>query len=179
MNRKHLTALSLGFAALLYGGKSEPRKEYEPVAADLGLWLTVAEMWFQPPGKRFHKANFHLGEAGHCMALDRSTAAVSHLMRCLEVGLDGLAFALNLPCSKKNWKTVIDDIEKAIVALPTSGPGWKADKEFYGGVALELRFIKDAWRNHVAHGRAKYTEDEASKIFRHVKAFMAHLAPRL
>ncbi len=101
-------------------------------------------------------------------------------MCVLEVGLDSLASALGLPSRQANWDTILRDIEEKIKAIgPASGATWKEDKEFYSGAALEFRFFKDAWRNHVAHARARYNEGEAAHIFEHVKAFMRHLSTRL
>lgn len=128
---------------------------------------------------KFVKAAFHIREAGTCLALARSTATVYHAMCVLEVGLDSLAAALNLPHSEKNWNTILEDIKGKIDALPTSGPMWKQDKDWYSDAALELKFFRDAWRNHTAHGRAKFTESEAANILEHVKVFMQHLATRL
>jgi hypothetical protein len=124
-------------------------------------------------------SSFHIKEAGNCMAFARWTAAVYHLMCILEVGLDSMADALNLPASQKNWQNILDDIKKAIAALgPANGPTWKEDQAFFSIAALEFRLFKP-WRNDVAHGRAKATEEEAKKILTHVKSFMVHLSSRL
>ena len=32
-----------------------------------------------------------------------------------------------------------------------------------GEAALEFRFFEHAWRNHIAHGRANYDENDAKK----------------
>jgi hypothetical protein len=100
-------------------------------------------------------------------------------MCVLEAGLDSLSHALNLPYSERNWHLILIEIEDAVVALPSSGTNWKENKTYYSRIALEFRFLKDAHRNHVAHGRAKFTESEAEKIFDHVKLFMVQLAERL
>jgi hypothetical protein len=124
-------------------------------------------------------SSFHIKEAGNCMALARWTAAVYHLMCVLEVGLDSMADALRLPASQKNWNTILDNIKTAIAALgPASGPTWREDQVFFSTAALEFRLFKP-WRNDVAHGRAKVTEEEAKKVLTHVKSFMIHLSSRL
>lgn len=127
----------------------------------------------------FGRSSFHIKEAGNCLAFARWTAAIYHLMCILEAGLDSMADALNLPASQKNWQNVLDHIKNAIAALgPASGPTWKEDQAFFSTAALEFRLFKP-WRNDVAHGRAKATEEEAKKILTHVRSFMIHLSSRL
>jgi len=45
--------------------------------------------------KKFPSASVDIEEAGKCLALDRGTATVFHLMRAMEVGLRALAKSLN------------------------------------------------------------------------------------
>ena len=39
--------------------------------------------------------------------------------------------------------------------------------------------VKDAWRNPTMHVEITYTEEMALDVFRHVQAFMRHLATKL
>ena len=119
---------------------------------------------------------FHVLESGNCLALERWTAAVYHLMCVLEGGLDALGNAVKLPPSRKNWVVVLRDIQLAIDALP-QGPA--EDLEFYRRSVMEFKYFQVAWRNHAAHGRIKYTESEALKVYEHVRDFMQHIATRL
>jgi hypothetical protein len=129
---------------------------------------------------KFPKAAFNIRESGACIAVGRSTAAVFHSMCVLEVGIDSLAYALGLPCSQKNWNVILQDIETAVNAIgPQSGGAWREDKEFYSKAAIEFKYFREVWRNHTAHGRSKFTEAEADKVFEHVKDFMMHLSTRL
>lgn len=130
--------------------------------------------------QRFDKAAPHIQEAGNCLALERYTAVVFHLMCVLEVALDSLAHRFSLPCSEKNWNEILKNIEVAVGTIePSSGPNWKDEKEFYGQAVLHFRFFALAWRNHTAHGRVIYSEGEATKVYGHVKAFMEHISQRL
>ncbi len=150
------------------------------ISSDHAKFYNPQQLFGNDVDTKFSKASFNIKEAGNCLALNRATAAVFHLMSALEVPLDSLAHALGLPYSQKNWETILRDIEQQIQAIsPGSGPNWKTDKEFFGQAALEFRFFKDAWRNHTMHARAKYDWDEAKLISEHVKAFMVHLATRL
>jgi hypothetical protein len=49
---------------------------------------------------------------------------------------------------------------------------------FYGSAASHFFFVKEAWRNHVAHTRVSYNEREAGDVLSHVKAFMATVAQK-
>jgi len=123
----------------------------------------------------FSRSAFDISEAGSCLALDRPTAAVFHLMCALETPLESLAHQLGVPLTQKPWGTILADIEDKVASLPAKG----ADKDFYSRVVLEFRFFKDAWRNPVAHAKAHYCEREAMLIFDHVRAFMVQLATKI
>ena len=130
----------------------------------------------------FPSAQYDISEAGRCLALKRSTACVSHLMRALEVALASLAKALGLSLSTENWNTILNDIESEIRSRTkaTHGPTWKnRDEPFFAEAAAHLRFIKNGWRNHAMHARAKYTDEEAEAIYESVRSFMRHLSGRL
>jgi ABC-type Fe3+-hydroxamate transport system substrate-binding protein len=58
-------------------------------------------------------------------------------------------------------------------------PDCKEQQEYYSQAASYFRTVKDAWRNHTMHARAKYTEEEAEQIFNAIKGFMQKLAERL
>ena len=79
---------------------------------------------------------------------------------------------------------LFDEIESKIRNMHKD-PIWKAMpdcKELqssYSQAAASFGVMKDAWRNHTMHVRAKYTEEEAGQIFDAVKAFMQKLSERL
>jgi hypothetical protein len=129
----------------------------------------------------FPSCYYDVEEAGRCLALDRSTACVTHLMRVLEIGLGVLASSLAVQFAHSNWGTIIDQIEKAIkeVSKKTHGDDWKQDQKFFSEAATHFRMLKDAWRNHAMHARERYSPDQAEVIFISVRAFMQQLATRL
>ncbi|MFD0986748.1 hypothetical protein [Methyloligella solikamskensis] len=130
----------------------------------------------------FPSARFDIEEAGKCLALSRGTAAVMHLMRAAEVGLGCLASALKVDASNENWNSLLNDIEKEIRSrtAATHGQDWKDREEpFFTESATHFRLMKNAWRNHAAHARVKYTTEEAGEIYQSVRAFMRHLSKRL
>lgn len=118
--------------------------------------------------------------AGRCFALNEWTACVMHCMRAAEFPIAALAKALNLNSSSPNWQVVLNECEREIRKIgPDCGPEWKKDEQFYSEVALSFRFLKNAWRNHVMHGREFYDRMEAEKIVTHIAEFMHRLSTRL
>jgi hypothetical protein len=128
---------------------------------------------------KFPDALYDINEAGRCLATERNTACVLHLMRVLEIGLQALAVKFSVSFDHKNWENIIAEIEKAIGQIskaPTKPANWKADEEKYSDIAKEFRYLKNAWRNHVMHIRQKYDFEEALGVFRHVCEFTQHMA---
>ena len=130
----------------------------------------------------FPSARYDISEAGHCLALRRPTACIVHLMRALEVGLSYLAVALDMSLTSENWNTILNLIEKEIRSRTKESHGekWKTEDEpFFTESATHFRLVKNAWRNHAAHARDKYTDQEAEEIYGSVRSFMRHLSKRL
>jgi hypothetical protein len=132
--------------------------------------------------KAFPSTREDIYEAGNCLALERWTASVFHCMRTLELGLQALATELSISFSGtldlQNWQNIIESIESEILKLekiPKSK--YKSNTlKFFSGAAMQFRWFKEAWRNHVAHVRESYDEGKAVSILTHVREFMQQLA---
>jgi hypothetical protein len=130
----------------------------------------------------FSTATYDASHAGRCLAIGSYTASVFHLMCVLERGLSALARALSVPSEHSNWDNIINQIEARIKDIEkgiNKTDNWQDDKTFYANAALQFRHFKDAWRNHVIHGREHYDDTRAKGIYSHVAEFMNHLATRL
>lgn len=118
--------------------------------------------------------------ASNCFATDNDTACVFHLMRVLEKGLHSFATYLEIqtPTDLQNWKPIIDQIEKAIRALDDLPKSTEKSErvKFCSGAAIQFRYFKDAWRNHVVHSREYYDSDSVRSIMTHVQEFMKTLS---
>lgn len=130
---------------------------------------------------KFPQAGLDIAAASRCFALDEWTACVFHLMRVLEHGLQWLASDVGLKpeqTANENWKNVIDLIEKEIRSLEQlPKTAWKVSRvKFLSEAAAQFRYFKDAWRNHVSHGRENYDSISGSSIWNHVKEFMVVLS---
>src|SRR6266536_4281388 len=131
--------------------------------------------------KKFPSASVDIEEAGKCLALDRGTAAVFHLMRVMEVGLRALAKSLNDPRldPKKNptWSNILqkgdEELKKPIAQR---APEWAANDHFFSEAQANLRAVQYAWRNPTMHVEINYDPEKAGDVMQSVKAFMHHLA---
>jgi hypothetical protein len=127
--------------------------------------------------RSFPKALRDVALAGNCYACGFNDACVFHLMRVLEKGLESLAAVFVVPFKFENWHNVIEQVESKIRKIDSAhGADWKDKQKFYADVACEFMFFKDAWRNHVMHGRDTYDSEAAQNIHSHVCTFMKKLA---
>ncbi|WP_150297916.1 hypothetical protein, partial [Salipiger aestuarii] len=111
----------------------------------------------------FPSATFDLEEAGRCLTFELWTAAVMHLMRGLEPALEALALHAGVAAGS-NWNQTLDQIEKALRQLSKREHGAAAE-EWAAEAGVQLRFIKNAWRNSAMHGGVIYDERRARGIF--------------
>ena len=122
---------------------------------------------------KFPEMSEDISEAGKCLALNRSTAAVFHLMRVMEIAVQRFGDKLGVPlATEKNWQNVLDEINKAIRALDQKAARTRAFLE----AAAHLYNVKVCWRNAVMHPKQTYTPDEAEAVFASVRTFIRDLA---
>ena len=68
-----------------------------------------------------------VSEARKCIALDRPTAAVFHLMRVMEMGVQAFGTKLGVQlANEKNWQVILDQINKEIKSRDQRLPETKA-----------------------------------------------------
>jgi hypothetical protein len=135
---------------------------------------------------RFPSSAFEIDEAAKCLALDRATACVFHLMRVMEIGIRATARCLGVPDPtrprERNWGSVIGKIKSDLDARSGNKPTkiWtiEGDKEFFERAYASLDAVRVAWRNTTMHVGNKYTSEEAKHILAAVKGFIICLASR-
>lgn len=161
------------------------RRYYVPVIPEVADFYERPESKFPLCMVMFPSAADDIKEACRCFALERYTACVFHAMGILQVGLYALADEFQVRFSFKielaEWENVIAKIASEIKKkgdLPKSDQK-DADLKFYSELAVQFRYFKDAWRNHVAHLREEYDCDQAHSILIHVRDFMEQAAVRL
>jgi len=121
---------------------------------------------------KFPSLQYDIVEAGNCYAAGRSTAVVFHLMRIMEVGVQELGAKLGVTLAQeKNWQNILDEVNKALKALPPKDPLTVKMSQ----LSSNLYAVKLAWRNEVMHPNDTYTLEEAEDLIRLVKIFMEEL----
>ena len=157
------------------------------------LTLTPSEQgYFVPPKPlfgaefeaKFPSGLFELDEAAKCMSLGRSTAAVFHFMRLMEVGIRAIARSLQIPDpakpAEKNWAIILKSAWEGIERKwPTVASRMSGDGQVFEALYASLDAVKNPWRNATMHVENKYTDEEAEHIFAAVRGFMRKLSSRM
>ncbi len=126
--------------------------------------------------EKFPEIMFDIEEAGKCLALERGTACVFHLMRIMEAGLRAVAGKLGIDVlANRTWDAMLKKIKLAN-EQQHSRDEWT---DFYTEIVAKGYAVKDAWRNNTMHIENKYTLEEAEDIFRAVRGFFRHISTRL
>lgn len=128
---------------------------------------------------RFAGAQYDLDEAGKCLAIERSTAAVFHSMRIVELGIGAMHSCLGIKApltgNGRNWGNILGRIKDELFRR---GQHWH-EYSYFQELYVLLDAIKHAWRNATMHVENKYTEEEALEIFQTVKSLMKRIASRM
>lgn len=127
----------------------------------------------------FPSATDDIAEAGTCLALERSTACVMHLMRVAETGLKALAKTVGVPNPQNDWGTYIREIYKELEKQVKAAGAQSADHQFYAEAAAQIDNVKRAWRNPSMHIDKSYPQPRAEEILLATKSLMTHLATRI
>jgi hypothetical protein len=101
-----LTDTKVGFACRVLRMETEGRKFLQ--IDDENLYRKGADLFGADVATKFATtAAFEIDEAGKCLAVGRHTAAVFHLMRVMEVGVNAASACLRIPDpvkgSERNW----------------------------------------------------------------------------
>jgi hypothetical protein len=114
------------------------RKFFAPTGKDL-CYFEQAKLFGEDVFAKFPSANSDIVEAGTCLALERGTACVMHLMRACEVGLRALAATLYVT-EQNNWGEYLRKIDEALnVGVRTSGARVPMKNSM---LKLELRWME-------------------------------------
>ena len=122
----------------------------------------------------FPKAAGEISEAAICLAFQRPTATVFHLMRAMELAVQRLADTLGVTKIEKEWGKLLAEIGGTIEAMPKG-----KERDTWSSLHSHLYHVKQSWRNDTMHPKTTYTETEAEAVFAAVKTFMVELVPML
>ncbi len=122
----------------------------------------------------FPKIQNDFEEAGACLALERSTACVFHLMRAMEAAVQASAERLGISKLEREWGKLLSDMARSIEAMPKGHErdGWSENHSL-------LYHVKQAWRNDVMHPGRAYSIDEAGRVHDAVTSYLQQLAELL
>lgn len=137
------------------------------------LYLQTSPPFGEAVTKHFSQTIEDISEGAKCLALDRPTACVFHLMRVMELAVQRFGSELGVKlATEQNWQVILDQVNAAIRKRDP-----KKDKKAkaYASVASHLYNVKVAWRNEVMHPKQTYTFEEAKAVFDNVKVFMREL----
>lgn len=117
-----------------------------------------------------------ISEAGKCLALQRSTAAVFHLMRAMESAVAALAEKLDAVIINKNgetlpWGVLVSNIKEKIDLLDNG-----AVKDDWYALHALLHSANRAFRTKTAHPKKTYSEAEALTVYHATKSFMVQMS---
>ncbi|MHB8524847.1 MAG: hypothetical protein ACYDD2_01645 [Candidatus Acidiferrales bacterium] len=142
------------------------------IPPDRAAFYAKPHLFGEAVNKRFSGCQYDIEESGSCYAAGRGTACAFHLMRVMEVAVQEFGAALGIALTnEKNWQNILDEINKAIKALP----GKDARTIALSQAAGHLYNAKVAWRNPTMHPRITYTLEETADLISTVKAFMNEL----
>jgi hypothetical protein len=122
--------------------------------------------------EKFPNLTEDIAESSYCRAFQRTTAAVFHLMRIMEVGTQefGKKLGVIFP-TEKVWQVILQESDKSIRGMDQKAEMTKK----YAAISAHLYNVKLAWRNEVMHPKATYTPREAEVIADAVQVFMTDL----
>ncbi len=170
--RRRMSGLSELMTCLFLSTKE--RELYEP---RMPLFGTAFETKFASGGA------FELDEAAKCLALERGTASVFHLMRLMEIAVRAVAYCLGIPDptpGDRSWGKILQQIRGGINAKwPTVAARAAGDGVIFDDLYASLDAVKNPWRNATMHPANKYTQKEAEHVFAAVRGFVMKLADRM
>lgn len=127
-------------------------------------------------------------EIGNCFVASRGAACVFHCMRVAEYGLRQLAQLVRVklsdngkpvPVEFATWDKVIQGVRAKITETRRLAHGRRKERtlRFYSDAADHCEYMKDIWRNEIAHARRRsYTRDETLGVIVRVRDFAQLLA---
>jgi hypothetical protein len=128
--------------------------------------------------QRFPSTTFDIEEAGKCLASDRNTACVMHLMRVVEIGLRAIAMFLGIDPKNASWGNLIRQIDERLKQNQSPRMS-QSMRHFLSGALPHLNGVRIAWRDRVMHVDKMYDEQRAQDIFNNVSSLMRYLAEHL
>lgn len=153
------------------------RLYYQVAPESEGLLEVNADHFGADVRSAFGGASGDIAEAASCLALERWTASVFHLMRALELAVQTIANKIGATIEDEHGKGlswgVIAQNMKPIIDKMRKG---SSEQIKWYKIQAFLETVNRAWRAPTAHPKQTYTPEEARNVFEATKAFMQELA---
>jgi hypothetical protein len=180
-NKDNLTA-GLGQIANTVGNELMTKMFLAIPYINVPLYEPTEPLFGTEVARQFPSLSYDVSEAAKCIALERSTAAAFHSVRCLEGGLRAISRCLAIPDptkgSERSWTKSLSAIKTEMdKRWPASGR-LSGDGRLFEEIYAVLSAMQNPWRNATMHLDQKYTEEEARNIFNSVGVLMKRLASR-
>lgn len=168
---------ALGYQIRSFRDELEARCVFVMNPAHTAYYTPTAPLFGGAVDEAFPSAALEIDEAGKCRAVGRWTACVMHLMRALEAPISALALKFSVDIGQ-NWNSALNQIDAALKSIAKSTDGAEAE-QWASEASAHLRVIKNAWRNHAQHGKARYDEEQAISIWNNVESLMRNVSRKL
>lgn len=152
---------------------------------DVPLYAQHEQPFGWEVGLKFPDIEYDIAEAARCLAVDRSTATVFHLMRVMEWSVRRLAKFLRISTLKaasgkeKEWFHIVNEVRAKVNSMPVRTQAQREKSENLQALCNHLDGVRLAWRNNTMHPKASYEPHEAREIYTNVQTFMKGLADML
>lgn len=142
----------------------------------LPLW-TAIEPFGEIVAKRFPDCRDDIEEAAKCLALDRGSACVYHLMCSIDLALQDYCKKVKAKYNPKgDWNRLIEEIKKRIDKMPSNTKARLVKKEKHLSIYAHLHSVRLAWRNPSMHSRRPYQPSEAMEVYNATNGLMNDIA---
>lgn len=139
--------------------------------------LTHYQIFAGPAWEKFDAARDDLAEAVNCVALERPTAGVFHLMRAMEIAVRKLSKRRKVTISTKTtWRVMTHAMDGKIAKMKDKTPAQLQRKNNWEASRANLHHVGSVWRNNTMHPAKSYSQSQAKEILEAVRVFMNGLA---
>lgn len=154
-------------------------KKFYPV---VNVEFLKPELFGSDVAMHFPKSRSDIEEAGKCLALNRGTACVFHLMRAMEVAVKAVWHTLGISCHRlaDSWGLIIKPMDEEMdKARNLRIPLWVTEEVFFSACIANMKAIKRAWRDTTMHIEEDYNPEQAETVYRAIEGTMKEMAKRI
>jgi hypothetical protein len=177
------TVITRIYSVLSLIRKELEEKQFLYIPTELVAYYERDDLFGQLVSKKIPKAKENIREAGTCLALERPTACVAHLMHAVAAGMELVAKNLSVKYSQPieilDWQNIIQPIQAKIKEWQQKHP--KSQRKYdaleqYSKIATQFDYFKHAWRNKVSHVATLYDIHQAKSVMSRTETLLQEIA---